>query len=150
MWKVFLREDEVEKLESMVGPASPRVTSSEGLHQDDHHGEKHRLPFHPRGNPQHNWYSRQQNMKHYPGGDYPRRNGQRSNKGGDYKAEGVADVNGRNNPPSSASSSGRCHPPSNLDHFLEVTTPRVKTQILRKVLIFCAALSGYNCNSLRA
>lgn len=134
----------------MVVTASPRVTSSEGLHQDDHHGEKHRLLAQPRGNAQNNWHSRQQNMRHYPGGDYGRRTGQKSYKGADSKAEGAPDMNGRNNPPSSASSSGRSYPPSNLDLFLDVTTPRVKTQNLRKVLIFRTALSGYNCNSLRA
>lgn len=100
---------------SMVDLASPGVTSSEGLqHQDD---QRHR------GN---KWHSRQPTVKHqYSNGEYGRRNGQRFSKGG--TPDGIE----RSYQPSSASISGS---PSNLDRFLEVTTPRVKTQHLPKVL----------------
>lgn len=98
----------------MVDSASTGVTSSEGLrHQED---QRHR------GNKS---YSRP-NVKHqHSNGEYGRRSGPR------YSKAGTPDGIERSYPPSSASISGR---PSNLDRFLEVTTPRVKTQHLPKVL----------------
>lgn len=134
------------KLESMVGPVLSRATSSEGLSQEEHHVEKPRWQSLARSMPH---YPRQQQAKHYHGGDSGKRIGQRGTKGADHRLGGAPDVTGRVNLPSSATSSGRPSSPSNLDRFLHETTPRVKTQTLRKVFIFRMALSSDNCNFLR-
>lgn len=119
------------KLESMVGPALPRVTGSEGLIQDEHHVEKPRWQPPARSNPH---YPRQQQAKHYSG-DPGKRIGLRGAKGADQRLGGAPDVTGRINLPSLACSSGRSFSQSNLDRFLDETTPRVKTQTRPKVIV---------------
>lgn len=127
-FEVKEREAGGGKLESMVGPVLPRVTSSEGLSQDEHHIEKPRWQPQARSTPH---YSRQQQVKHYHGGDPVKRIGQRGTKGADHRLGEAPDVTRRINLPSSACSSGR----SNLDRFLEETTPCVKAQTLPKVFV---------------
>lgn len=117
---------------SMVGPVSPRVTSNDGLYQDDHHGEERRLQAHSGGTNLHSSHSRQQHPKQYSGVESENRIGHKNTKRTNQRMSGGSDMNGRMNPPSAASSSGRSYAPSNLDRFLEVTTPRVRTQYLPK------------------
>lgn len=108
----------------MVATALPRVTSSEGLAQDEHHFEKPRWqPSRPRytsGFPQ---------QKYYQGGENGKRIGQRGErKGSDQRWRDTPDVTGRMNLHSSACPSDRAKP--NLVRFLDATTPRVKTETL--------------------
>lgn len=113
----------------MVGPSLPRVTSGECFIQDEHYVEKPRWQLQGRSTPH---YPRQQQAKHYQGGDPGKSIGQRGVRGADHRMGGAPDVTGRINLPSLACSSG-CPPQSNLDRFLDVTAPHVKTQTLRKV-----------------
>ena len=140
--------DGVEQLESMVGPALPRVTSSDGLAQEEHHGEKSRWHGGPtRGTP--HYHARQEHAKSYTrGGDPGKRNVQRSTKGADHRVGGTPDVTGRVNLPSSTVSSGHSYSQSNLDRFLDETTPRVRTHTFPKVLVFRVELGWDNFNSL--
>lgn len=148
VWRSSEFADGVEQLESMVGPALPRVTSSEGLAQEEHHGEKPRWHGGPtRGTPQ--FHSRQEHAKYYPrGGDPGKRNVQRNTKGADHRVGGAPDVTGRVNLPSSTVSSNHSISQSNLDRFLDETTPRVRTHTFPKVLVFRVELGWDNCNSL--
>ncbi|KAG0570738.1 hypothetical protein M758_6G177300 [Ceratodon purpureus] len=116
----------------MVGPALPRVTSSDGLAQEEHHGEKSRWHGGPtRGTP--HYHARQEHAKSYTrGGDPGKRNVQRSTKGADHRVGGTPDVTGRVNLPSSTVSSGHSYSQSNLDRFLDETTPRVRTHTFPK------------------
>lgn len=130
----------------MVGPALSRVTSSEGLTQEEHHGEKPRWHGPPRGTPQ--FYSRQQHTKYHPGGDPGKRNVQRSTKGADHRVGGASDVTGRINLPSSTCSSSHSFSQSNLDRFLDETTPRVRTHTFPKVIIFRTVLCWDSCTEV--
>ena len=136
----------------MVGPAVQRVTSAEDLTKSEQHAEKHSSQAAPRAAAvphYNNNYQRQQQQQHqhskhhhhYSGSDSGKRNGSQrasaaaqNQRGSDYRLGGVPDVSARTSMPSSASPSGR-PPHSNLDRFLEVTTPSVKSQTLRKVSI---------------
>ncbi|XP_024394749.1 uncharacterized protein [Physcomitrium patens] len=116
----------------MVGSALPRGTSCESLTNDEYHGEKPRWQAQPRGTLQHGSHPRQHQTKHYSGGDSGKRNGQRAAKCSNHGVGGTPDVTGRINVPSVACSSGRSFPLSNLDRFLEETTPCVKVLTLPK------------------
>jgi len=139
-----------DQLGSMVGPAVQRVTSAEDLTKSEQHAEKHSSQAAPRAAAvphYNNNYQRQQQQQqhqhskhhhHYSGSDSGKRNGSQrasaaaqNQRGSDYRLGGVPDVSARTSMPSSASPSGR-PPHSNLDRFLEVTTPSVKSQTLRK------------------
>ncbi|XP_024400844.1 uncharacterized protein [Physcomitrium patens] len=115
----------------MVGPVSPRVTS-ESLTNDGHRIEKPRWQALPWGAHQYNLQTRPHQTKYYAGGDSGKRNSQRSMNGADNRVGGLPDVVGRVNIPSTACSSGQSSSQSNLDRFLEETSPRVKTQTLPK------------------
>lgn len=144
-------ENTKEQLGSMVGPAVQRVTSAEDLTKSEQHAEKHSSQAAPRAAAVphfNNNYQRQQQQyqhskhhHHYSGSESGKRNGSQrasaaaqNQRGSDYRLGGVPDVSARTSMPSSASPSGR-PPHSNLDRFLEVTTPSVKSQTLRKVSI---------------
>jgi hypothetical protein len=143
--------DGIDQLQSMVGPALPGVTSSEGLTQDEHHGEEPR--WHggqTRGTPQ--YHARQLHSKYYPqGGDPGKRNVQRSSKGADHRVGGAPDMTGRIKLPSSPCSSNHSSQ-SNLDRFLDETTPRVRTHTFPKVFVFLSGgtiVSRSECTNCR-
>ena len=140
--------DFCEQLESMVGSGLPRVTGCEGLIQDERHVEKPRWPA--RGTPQYLARQQQQAKYYFQGGDPGKRNVHRSNKGVDHRVGGAPDMTGRINLPSSTCSSNHSLSQSNLDRFLDETTPRVRTHTFPKVLIFRMSLWWDNCNSLSA
>lgn len=129
----------------MVGPVSPRVTS-ESLTNDGHRIEKPRWQALPWGAHQYNLQTRPHQTKYYAGGDSGKRNSQRSMNGADNRVGGLPDVVGRVNIPSTACSSGQSSSQSNLDRFLEETSPRVKTQTLPKVVISRLVILRYNFN----
>jgi hypothetical protein len=75
-----------------------------------------------------------------------KRGGQRAGNGVENRLGGGNDVPGRVSL-SSASSSGRL-PHSNLECFLDVTTPRVKSQTLRKVRLHDSGKRSQLCLNL--
>jgi hypothetical protein len=98
--------------------------------------------------PQTSWHHpRAHSKQHYTAESAAgKRGGQRAGNGVENRLVGGNDVPGRASL-SSASSSGRL-PHSNLECFLDVTTPRVKPQTLRKVRLHDSGKRSQLCLNL--